>query len=70
MSDLKWIAFVEKVCEAEGLVFSEVVERLRADDDYHLAYVTSKEGASDRVLRMLLQRALGKMKGADSAESA
>ena len=61
MSDLKWCAFVEKVCGDEGFVFGEICDRLRANDDYQLAYTTFKCGASDRVLRMLLQRALGKM---------
>jgi len=63
MSDLLWMQFVAQILtdlgvtdEADRLV---LIDKIRRRDDYKLAYVQWKGGASDRVVKMLLQRAIG-----------
>jgi len=56
MSDLRWLQHVEAFCRAWGLNVSDTMSRIRRRKTYNLAYRQFCEGASDRVIDMLLER--------------
>jgi hypothetical protein len=55
--DTEWMAYLDRWCGGEHLGRDVALPALRTHEDYALAYVQHKNGASDRIVHMLLHRA-------------
>ena len=63
MGALRWCQLVADVCVAKGATDNEIVDRLRKGEYYLLAKRQCDMGASDRVVTMLLARAIAEIVG-------
>jgi len=58
MTDLRWCQLVADTCVERSVVYKDAVARLQTSETYLLAKRQFDAGASDRVLKGLLVRAL------------
>ncbi len=61
MGDLIWFQIVEGACHGRGTNYTKIIGLLRESEHYRLARQRFNAGASEKVVRMFLDRALSEI---------